>query len=229
MAHWAKNFAIETRRINPRLDVLTAQSPTRRWHCYRLSIGRQQFLLHPPDHKDVYTSYADFFADVDIHLITHKGDVKKPCVEFAKRTGVSLYAHEQEDLPADAPVTTFSEPHVVAQGLQALHFPGHTPGYTAYRWSYRGKNYLFGGHLIWPSRHGWFAAASATDFRGSVKSIQALADLDCDFLLPEGCIVRTDAPRHVPLPFGDAERRAAVDSAGRYLQQKADAVLKKIR
>ena len=96
-----------------------------------------------------------------------------------------------------------------APGLEALPLPGHTAGFSVYRWQGREGLYLFGGDVIFRDGQGWTAFFSHRPYAIGVESLRRLIQLDADFLLLNESL--DDATP--PIQFGREARQAAVGEA----------------
>ena len=80
---------------------------------------------------------------------------------------------------------TISERGFVAPGLEAIPIPGHTPGATAFLWEAEGVRRLFTGDSLFIGARGWRAAVlDSSDRESYVASLEVMADLDFDVLVP---------------------------------------------
>ncbi len=103
---------------------------------------------------------------------------------------------------------SFSEPHELAPGLEAFPLPGHTAGFTVYRWKGERGSDLFGGDVIF--RAGLDRVLlSHRPYEVGVRSLYQLMDPETDYLLLNESL-GDDRP---PVPFGAKKRASAVGQA----------------
>ena len=183
----------------------------KRLHSYYLP--ELAVLVDGPDRVAFYKQYAATFADrgIDYHLLTHGADASPACTFVQKTYGAAPYVHSADAAHASRKASTrvegtFDSPHEVLPGLDAIPLPGHTAGFTVYRWTSSSGTYLFSGDIVYRDKIGWTAFLSEGLHQRGANSIATLLDLDCDALLPS----ETWSEPAPPVPFREHHRDAIV-------------------
>jgi len=91
---------------------------------------------------------------VQFQFITHFHDIEAETNEVLhRRFGCKLFHHKaaiaKVRSKTKCPSEEFSGEGIrLGSDFESVNFPGHTPGHTVYRWKYRGKSFLFSGHVM---------------------------------------------------------------------------------
>lgn len=227
MPHWKPNQRVEIRELAPGLHRISATAGRhggRQIHSYFLEHPGGNVLFHGPDRVPFYKQHAGFFDErggIGIQALTHHGDASKACAHVAKTWGAPLRVNRWDldaarrasgleiasGLENDAPL---------APGVDGIHLPGHSVGFTAFRVAIEGRSYLVLGHAIRQLPAGsWGAGVNRLLVESGLRSLRKLRDLDVDFALPD----RT-RDRPPPLLFGKDERGRILDQVEAYLAKK---------
>jgi len=120
---------------------------------------------------------------------------------------------------AAVPVHAFSKRHHADPDFEVIPTPGHTPGATAYLWDTGTHRLLFTGDSLYLRDGEWVAAVlSSSDRRSYLRSLELIAGLDFDVLVPWAA--GADSP---PLAFVDAgEARERVAAITRRIRSGGD-------
>ncbi len=96
--------------------------------------------------------------------------------------------------------------------------PGHSVGFTVFRFATGGHSYLVCGHAIGQTAgaDGWASGVHPLMAETALRSLHVLRDLDVDYLLPD----RTRRDPEPPLPFGPSERAPITEKVRAYLVKK---------
>ena len=140
------------------------------------------------------SSVRDYFDDIEklggVHaqFITHVHEAD-PVLhdEIHARFGAKLCYHKAARKlvreVSECPEIVFDNDGLqVDNDFEALFFPFHTPGHSIFRWRYRGKHFLFTGHVVsmvngrWEL---WFDPTKAPKLRGEYESLAV-----ADYVLP---------------------------------------------
>ena len=121
---------------------------------------------------------------------------------------VPIFVHENDRGQTKLPITgTFSKPEKIADDLEVIPTPGHTPGTTMFLWDNGEHRLLFPGDSIWVQGGQWKAVQLGESDRESyIASLSRLMDLDFDILVPWGSeegqpygygVTRTEAQKNL--------------------------------
>ena len=229
MAHWTARAPIEIREIAPQLHAISAsfvspQGHHSHRHAYFLVRESGNLLFHGPDRAPFYKEFRAFFDDhggIGKQVLTHAGDASPACAYVEKSWGAPVYVNQWEldevrrraHMPID---TGFANAHSMGKGLEALHMPGHAVGFTCFRYEIDGRKYLISGHIINQTSGGWASHFHPLLLEAGIRSLEALRNLDVDYLLPD----KTQREPFPPLPFGPEDRAEVVERALQYLARK---------
>ena len=102
--------------------------------------------------------------------------------------------------------------------MEGIHLPGHSVGFTVFRFATGGHSYLVCGHAIGQTAgaDGWASGVHPLMVETALRSLHVLRDLDVDYLLPD----RTRREPEPPLPFGPSERAPITEKVRAYLVKK---------
>ncbi len=126
-----------------------------------LALGRPDRLLVNHWHESMYAA-----PDLDVPIFVHEND------------------RAQTRLPIAG---TFSKREKIADDLEVIPAPGHTPGTTMVLWDNGEHRLLFPGDSIWVQGGEWKAVLLAEgDRKAYLASLSILMDLDFDILVPWG-------------------------------------------
>jgi glyoxylase-like metal-dependent hydrolase (beta-lactamase superfamily II) len=120
-----------------------------------------------------------------------------------------VHASERESVSERYDIRgTFSKRHALDEDLEVIPTPGHTPGATAYLWDSGEQRLLFTGDTIYLKEGEWVAAVLASsDRRRYIESLELIADLDFDVLVPWAAT--RGQPYYALTERADAKRRIA--------------------
>ena len=101
---------------------------------------------------------------------------------------VPILVHERDRGRTDLPIAdTFSAREQIAEDLEVIPTPGHTPGTTTFLWDSGEHRLLFPGDSIWVQDGEWKAVLLGdSDREAYLDSLARLMDVDFDFLVPWG-------------------------------------------
>ena len=101
---------------------------------------------------------------------------------------VPIYVHENDRAQTKLPIAgTFSKREKVADDLEVIPTPGHTPGTTMFLWDNGEHRLLFSGNAIWVQGGEWKAVLlGASDRETYLASLSLLMELAFDMLVPWG-------------------------------------------
>jgi hypothetical protein len=101
---------------------------------------------------------------------------------------VPIFVHENDRGQTELPIAgTFSKREKIADDLEVIPTPGHTPGSTTFLWDNGEHRLLFPGDSIWVQGGEWKAVLLAESDRETyLASLSFLMDLDFDILVPWG-------------------------------------------
>ena len=218
MARWKATGEISVRELFPSLLCVTTSwqvdGAEKRLHSYYLP--ELAVLVDGPDRVAFYKDHAATFADAGIkyHLLTHGADASAACSYVEKNYGAAPYIHDGDAEYASRKartriVGTFSDEHEVLPGLEAIPLPGHTAGFTVYRWASPSGTYVFCGDIVYRDRRGWTAFLNDGLHQVGANSLARLATIDCDALLPN----ETWSDPAPPVPFEGDHRNEIVSQA----------------
>jgi len=99
---------------------------------------------------------------------------------------VSIFVHEDDRAQTKFPIAgTFSKRETVADDLEVIPTPGHTPGATMFLWNNGEHRLLFSGDSIWVQRGEWKAVLlGESDREAYLASLSRLMELDLYILVP---------------------------------------------
>ena len=99
---------------------------------------------------------------------------------------VPIFVHEDDRAQTKLPIAgTFSKRETVADNLEVIPTPGHTPGATMFLWDNGEHRLLFSGDSIWVQRGEWKAVLlGESDREAYLASLSRLMELDFDILVP---------------------------------------------
>src|SRR5665213_3269625 len=106
----------------------------------------------------------------------------------APELDVPIFVHEADRQQTNLPIAgTFSKREKIADDLEVIPTPGHTPGTTTFLWDNGEHRLLFPGDSIWVQGGEWKAVLLADNDRETyLASLSLLMDLDFDILVPWG-------------------------------------------
>ena len=121
---------------------------------------------------------------LDLLLVTHWHEA----MYSAPDLNVPIYVHEKDRKQTNLPIVgTFSKREKIADDLEVIPTPGHTPGTTMFLWDNGEHRLLFPGGSIWVQGGEWKAVLLAeSDRKSYLASLSLLMDLDFDILVPWG-------------------------------------------
>lgn len=101
---------------------------------------------------------------------------------------VPIFVHESELGQTKWPIAgTFSKREKIAEDIEVVPTPGHTPGTTMFLWDNGEHRLLFPGDSIWVQGGEWKAVLlEESDRDAYLASLSNLIDLDFDILMPWG-------------------------------------------
>jgi len=101
---------------------------------------------------------------------------------------VPIFVHERDRGQTNLPIAdSFSTREQIADDLEVIPTPGHTPGTTAFLWDNGEHRLLFPGDSIWVQNGEWKAVLlGESDREAYLDSLTRLMDVDFDFLVPWG-------------------------------------------
>ena len=79
---------------------------------------------------------------------------------------------------------TFDARHRLDDDFEVIPIPGHTEGATAYLWKNGGERFLFTGDSLYLSHGEWRGALPSRATAAYIASLERLAGLDFDQLVP---------------------------------------------
>lgn len=143
------------------------------------------------------------------HYLGHHHEAMFMPEELA-RIEAPLVVHDADRAAVEGrvsvPVHSFAKRHFADPDFEVIPIPGHTPGATAYLWSTGDHRLLFTGDSLFSRDGEWVAAVLESSDRSSyVESLELLAELDFDVLVPWA--VGTDSPPLVPIAAAEASAR----------------------
>jgi Metallo-beta-lactamase superfamily len=99
-----------------------------------------------------------------------------------------IFVHENDRGRTELPIAgTFSKREKIAEDLEVIPTPGHTPGATMFLWDNGGRRLLFPGDSIWVQGGEWKAVLlGESDREAYLASLSRLMDVDFDILVPWG-------------------------------------------
>jgi len=106
----------------------------------------------------------------------------------APELDVPIFVHEDDRGQTDLPIAaTFSKREKIADDLEVIPTPGHTPGTTTFLWDNGEHRLLFPGDSIWVQGGQWKAVLlGESDREAYLDSLSTLIDVDFDILVPWG-------------------------------------------
>ena len=228
MAHWKPRDAVAIDAIAPGLHRISARRASAHGALYAYFLERPDgnVLFHGPDRIPFYRQQAEFFDErggIAVQALTHYGDAGPACAHVQKVWGAPVRVNEW-DLDHARRATGlaiergFANDAPLVPGVLGVHLPGHSVGFTGFRFAVAGSTYLVVGHGVrqLPSEGGWAIATGGPLIEVALRTLDKLAELEVDFLLPDS----TRWGPAPPLAFGPAERAAIRESARAYLIKK---------
>jgi glyoxylase-like metal-dependent hydrolase (beta-lactamase superfamily II) len=106
----------------------------------------------------------------------------------APQLDVPIFVHDADRRQTRLPIAgTFSTRHHLADDLEVIPTPGHTPGTTAFLWDNGEHRLLFPGDSLWVQGGEWKAVLLGESDRAAyLASLALLMDVEFDFLVPWG-------------------------------------------
>jgi glyoxylase-like metal-dependent hydrolase (beta-lactamase superfamily II) len=180
-------------------------------------------LFHGPDHAGFFADHAALFdrhGGVAMHVLTHDAEASRACLTVFRRWGATLRVHERDAAAAQrkaggAKIAAYGDDARIVTGLQGTHLPGHSPGFTVFRWQGRAGIYLFAGDLLVRTRTGWTAYGDLNGYRASLARLRRMR---FDFLLPN----KSTPDSAPPLRLVGAERDHAAREALASIERRRD-------
>jgi hypothetical protein len=225
MAKWKLSAGIESREIAEGLHVFSNPSSGRKTrHCDFLVREAGNLLFHGPDQASFYKAHGDFFDEhggIGFHVLTHAPEASPACAVVQERWKAGLYVHEWDRPEAEkksglSVENIFQGRHFLPGGdVEAIPLPGHTLGFTSYRFEIGGASFLASGDTIVQNIKGWRAKVPKVLAELGGKSLEVLRGIEVDFLIPN-----QSTEQGVPIPFGREERERIVDEAAAALAKK---------
>ncbi|PNZ70688.1 MBL fold metallo-hydrolase [Staphylococcus croceilyticus] len=117
-------------------------------------------------------------------LITHEHE------SLGGKTDIDLpfWIHEKDAKAMSETVDIagqFTKREMLADDIEVIPTPGHTPGTTMYLWDNGEHRYLFTGDFICVDNGEWRTVVlSSSDREASIKSLEIIRDLDFDAIVP---------------------------------------------
>src|SRR5262245_51675191 len=197
MPRWKTEFPVAIHALVDNLFAITTtfeagSQGIKHLHAYYLVLPDLRLLFHGPDRVDFYKQHDAFFSEhggIDRQVLNHGADASPACTYVEKTYGAPIYIHEADVEHAirkrKGPVAgSFSEGHSLTKGLDAIPLPGHTQGFTVFRWTTPDTRYLISGDIIHEDPQGWTAFLNEGLHRIGAQSLQRLREIECDALLP---------------------------------------------
>jgi hypothetical protein len=229
MPRWKAEFPVAIAALEDNLFAITTtfsagSQGIKHLHAYYLVLPDMRLLFHGPDRVDFYKQHAAFFAEhggIDRQVMNHGADASPACTYVEKSYGAPIYIHADDVEHAirkrKGPVSgSFSENHSLANDLDAIPLPGHTPGFTVFLWKTPGTRYLISGDIIYEDPQGWTAFLGEGLHEIGARSLKRLGEIDCDVLLPN----ESAGENTPPIRFGTSERKAIVHDVVRRVARK---------
>jgi hypothetical protein len=128
----------------------------------------------------------------------------------ARGLGATLLVHRDDAAKVEgrgwAVTHTFSRRHLLDDDFEVIPIPGHTPGATAYLWDSGQGRVLFTGDSLYVRDGEWVdALLASSDRERYLDSLQLLADLEFDYLVP--WLAPTGGPYAFPVTQDEAQQR----------------------
>ena len=151
---------------------------------------------------------------VQHQFITHFHDIDADTNEaLHRRFGCKLWHNKAAGAKVRSKTTCpneeFSNDGIrLGSDFESVNFPGHTPGHTVYRWTYRDKIFLFSGHvmkLIFGRWELFFDASKGTQFEDLCEA---------DYLLPSSSSHGSEEFHRFIEPTRDSFREAIDQAKG---------------
>jgi glyoxylase-like metal-dependent hydrolase (beta-lactamase superfamily II) len=225
MPKWKGSEAFTFRELEPGLLSIEASGGVRqRRHSYLLRLPSGNVLIHGPDAPAFYVEHRPFLEEhggVAWQLLTHHDEASRGSVAAWKAWSAPVRVHHLDaaDVARKAPgvpIDQFSGSRASLGALEGIWLPGHSAGFTAFRWEGELGVYLFGGDLAIPRGERWNAYGDRDAYR---RSLQMLVQLEVDFLLPN----KSQESAPPPIPFGSAVREQAAEQINAALAARASA------
>lgn len=211
MPKWKADAGFGFREIEPGLMCIDAAGGVRqKRHSYLLHLASGNVLIHGPDAPAFYRDHGDWIDEhggVAWQLLTHHDEASRGNVAAWKTWSAPIRVHRLDgaEVARKAPgvrVESFAGEGMAIDELEGFWLPGHSAGFTAYRWTGQRGTYLFGGDFAIPRDERWNAYGDPGYYR---HSLTTMVELDVDFLLPN----KSQDIAPPPIPFGRAVREQA--------------------
>jgi glyoxylase-like metal-dependent hydrolase (beta-lactamase superfamily II) len=153
-------------------------------HSYFVRAPAGNLLVDVPSVDDEVVNFLDQRGGLKWIFLTHRDDVGD-CARFVQRFGATALIHSADRSAADFPVTTFEDDFKLAEGLQVICTPGHTPGSACLLYAAHGGVLFSGDHLmlskgnVKPVQFAWTA-----DWDAQLDSAVKLLTFDFEAVLP---------------------------------------------
>lgn len=151
------------------------------------------FITHA--HWD-HTGAAHILKERGIRLIAHAETARSMQAGDERCAG---YLYHKEYMPCEVD-TVVDDQQVIKVGnlkVQALYFPGHTMGCTAFALEWEGKQLVFSGDIIGTLGYDYFGWNGSYDFDKKVyiESLKQFAKMDFDVMLPGHGLIYFHKPK----------------------------------
>ncbi len=197
-------------------------------HAYFLQSESGNVLFCAPDRMPFFREHARFFDEhggIDVQALTHHGDASRASAYVAKTWSAPVCINEWDRALAERESgleieTGFANDSPLLPGVDGIHLPGHSAGFSGFRCVVGAKSYLIIGHGVrqLPTHGGWAIATGGPLIDVALRTLDKRVDLEIDFLLVDN----TRWGGEPPLLFDKNARLALRDSARSYLLQKRD-------
>ncbi len=171
-----------------------------------------------------YFDEVEALGGIDRQFISHYHDANRGDFNqlLFDRFGCKLNYHHAERKTVRAK-TKCPEEEFGDEGLQlgsdfeAYYFPGHTIGHSIHRWRYRGKRFLFTGHVINLGEKGWSIGLDPNDAPQLKSQFTKLPKVEVDYALPS----RSPEGQEEFHRFSDSTRKSFRNSLRSKLKPKS--------
>lgn len=183
----------EATSLESPIEGLRATPPTRL--PYQANVLVRSFLLERANGNTiVYNSPGVSSAATDIRalggaarlLINHGHEA----MYGAPDLDAPVFVHERDRAETARSMTiagVFNRRQMIADDLEVIPTPGHTPGTTSYLWDNGSHRFLFTGDFVWIQDGEWKAVVLASSNRAHyLNSLALVRELDFDVLVPWG-------------------------------------------
>lgn len=108
-----------------------------------------------------------------------------------------LYHKQFHTFRVDDVVADGDRVQVLDRAIEVMHLPGHSRGCTAYLFHHEGRKVIVSGDVIGTLLAGYFGWSGSIDFDKTayIESLQRLARVDCDIMLPGHGMIYFHQPR----------------------------------